>query len=129
MYVCMYVWRKVEKMKSKFDEFIMKVNVECFGYKNLLQDLKFMQSFVKIVVDVWWKEIFITVFSAFCYKSFFSPAILSNIYHYFNNSFNVLNNVIITKTFNVDFHYKFNKFGSFCFFYFSLLYIYIYIFI
>ena len=41
IYVCM--WRKVENTNNpNFDEFIMKVNVEGFGYNNLLQDFKFM---------------------------------------------------------------------------------------
>ena len=30
----------------------MKVDVECFGYNNLLQDFKFMKSFVKIAMGV-----------------------------------------------------------------------------
>ena len=36
----------------KFNEFIIKVNVECFGCNTLLQDFKFMKSVVKIVMDV-----------------------------------------------------------------------------
>ena len=41
--------------------------------------------------------------------TFFSPAILSNFHHYFNNSFHefkVLKIVIVTETFNIDFHSK-----------------------
>ena len=35
------VLRKVEKSNNpKFDEFIMKVDIECFIYNNLLQDVK-----------------------------------------------------------------------------------------
>ena len=40
------------KIIQKFDEFIMKVDFECFGYNNLLQDFKFMKRVVKIVMDV-----------------------------------------------------------------------------
>ena len=40
-----------KKNQSKFDEFIMKVDVECFGYNNLLQDF-FMKSVVKIAIDI-----------------------------------------------------------------------------
>ena len=36
----------------KFDEFIMKVDVERFGCNNLLQDFKFMKSVVKIVMNI-----------------------------------------------------------------------------
>ena len=58
-----------------------------------------------------------------CYESFFflythfSPAISSNIHHYFNNifhEFKVLKKVITTKTFNVNFHNSSN-FEIFCF--------------
>ena len=49
------VWRKVEKTDNlKFDEFIMKVDIEHFDYNNLLQDFKFMKNVVKIMMDVWW---------------------------------------------------------------------------
>ena len=34
-----------EQNNTKFDEFIMKVDVERFGYNNLLQDFKFMVGF------------------------------------------------------------------------------------
>ena len=37
--------KKVEKY-FKFDEFIMKVDVKHFGFHNLLQDFKFMKSFL-----------------------------------------------------------------------------------
>ena len=43
--------RKVEKQNPKFDEFILNVDVERFGYNNLLQDFEFMKS-VKIAMDV-----------------------------------------------------------------------------
>ena len=37
--------KKVEIAKSsKFDEFIMKVNVKHFGFNNHLQHIKFMKS-------------------------------------------------------------------------------------
>ena len=57
--------------------------------------------------------------------TFFSPVTYSNIYRYFNNTFHefkVLKLVIITETFNVDFHYKLIKFGLFGFLYFSTYY-------
>ena len=38
---------------DKFDEFIMKVDVEHFGCKNLLQDFKFMKIVVKVAMAVW----------------------------------------------------------------------------
>ena len=39
------VWRKVEKINNlKFNEFIMKVNIECVSCNNLLQDFKFMKN-------------------------------------------------------------------------------------
>ena len=44
-----------KQINPKFDEFIMKVDVEHFGYNNLLQDFKFMKS-VKITMDVWWNS-------------------------------------------------------------------------
>ena len=47
--------KKVEKKTQnnpKFDEFIMKVDVELFGYNNLLQEFKFMKNVVKIAMDV-----------------------------------------------------------------------------
>ena len=31
-----------------FDEFIMKIDVKCFGYNNFIQDIKFMKRAVKI---------------------------------------------------------------------------------
>ena len=40
-------WRKVEKTKSEFDKFIVKVDVKRFDFNNLLQDFKFMKSVVK----------------------------------------------------------------------------------
>ena len=49
--------KKSRKTKwSKFDEFIMQVDVERFGYYNLLQDFKFVKSVVKIAMDVSWKS-------------------------------------------------------------------------
>ena len=47
--------RKTKK-KFKFDEFIIEVDVQCFGNNNLLQDFKFMKSVVKIVIVVWWNS-------------------------------------------------------------------------
>ena len=41
---------KKSRKKSEFDEFIMKVEVECFGYN--LWDFKFMKNMVKIVIEV-----------------------------------------------------------------------------
>ena len=58
----------------------MKVNVKHFGYNNLLQD--FMKSVVKIAMNV-----------------------RNNSFH----EFKVMEKVIITETFNVDFLYKFIK--------------------
>ena len=44
--------KKIEKINNpKFDEFIMKIDIECFGCNNFLQDLKFMKN-VKIAMDV-----------------------------------------------------------------------------
>ena len=43
-------WKK--NNTPKFDEFIMKANIDHFGCNNLLQDFKFMEH-VKIVMDVW----------------------------------------------------------------------------
>ena len=48
------VWRKVEKQNNpKFNEFIMKVNIEQFSRNKLLQDFKFMKSVVKTAMEVW----------------------------------------------------------------------------
>ena len=53
--VCVCVWIKVEKRKNpKFYRFVMKVDVERFGCNNLLQDVKYMKSVVKIAMDIWW---------------------------------------------------------------------------
>ena len=49
-------WNKKQNT-PKFDEFIMKVNVECFGCNNLLQDFTFMKNVVKIAMDVWWNRL------------------------------------------------------------------------
>ena len=48
----------VEKNQNntKFDEFIMKINIEHFNYNNLFQDFKFMQSVVKTAMDIWWNS-------------------------------------------------------------------------
>ena len=46
-------------------------------------------------------------------QSFFSPVTSLNIYFYFNKTFHefkVLKKVIVTETFNVDFHNKFLNF-------------------
>ena len=52
------IWRNAEKTKQnpKFDEFIMKVDVECFGCNNFLQDFKFMKKVIKIVMDIRWNN-------------------------------------------------------------------------
>ena len=44
--------KKIRKKENDL-RFIMKVNVERFGYDNLLQDFKFMESVVRIAMDVW----------------------------------------------------------------------------
>ena len=36
----------------KFNEFIMKVDIEHFGYNNFLQNCDFMKGVVKIAMDV-----------------------------------------------------------------------------
>ena len=43
----------------KYDEFIMKVDIEGFGYNNLHQDFRFMKSVAKIAMDIWWNSYFI----------------------------------------------------------------------
>ena len=65
MYVCMEVNKEIKSASEKkskkktnnpkFDEFIMKVNVEYFGYHKL-QDFKLMKSVIEIVKDVWWNS-------------------------------------------------------------------------
>ena len=45
-----------EKNTLKFDEFIMKVDVERFGCNNLLRNFRFMKRVVEIVMDVWWNN-------------------------------------------------------------------------
>ena len=40
----------------KFDEFIMKVNVDHFISDILLRDFKFMKNVDKIPMDVWWNN-------------------------------------------------------------------------
>ena len=49
-----YVYKEMQKKQNnpKFDEFIVKVHVECFNYDNLLQDFKFMKIVCKIEMDV-----------------------------------------------------------------------------
>ena len=37
----------------KFDEFIMKVNIECFSRNNLLQRFELMKNVVKIVIYIY----------------------------------------------------------------------------
>ena len=37
---------KKNKKKSKFDEYIMKVDVKRFGFNKLLQDFEFVESIV-----------------------------------------------------------------------------------
>ena len=45
--------RKLKKQNNlKFDEFIMKVDVERSSYNDLLQDFKFMKNVVKIAMNV-----------------------------------------------------------------------------
>ena len=46
-----FKYESLKKTKFKLDELLMKVDVECFGYVNLLQDIKFMKSVVKIPKD------------------------------------------------------------------------------
>ena len=46
---------------SKFDESIMRVDVERFGNINFLQDFKFMKS-VKIAMDFWRNSIYIYIY-------------------------------------------------------------------
>ena len=67
--VCMCVCvKKLKKTNNpKFYEFMMKADVERYGYNNLLQDLKFMKSVVKI-----------------------APAVSSNVHRYVNNTFHEL---------------------------------------
>ena len=52
------VGTKVEKQNTpKFDEFIMKVDVKCFGCKNIFfRTLNFMENVVKIAKDVRWNN-------------------------------------------------------------------------
>ena len=45
---------KKSRKKSKFDQLIMKVDFQHFGYNNLPQDFKFMKSVVKIAMHVWY---------------------------------------------------------------------------
>ena len=48
IYIYIYIRRKVEKTNNtKFDESIMKVDVERFGCHKLLQDIKFMKILLK----------------------------------------------------------------------------------
>ena len=67
--------KKLKKQNNpKFDEFIMKVNTECFVSNNLLQGFKLMKH-VK------------TGEKKMCILPFFFPVISSNIHHKFNNIF------------------------------------------
>ena len=51
------VWRKLKKQNNpKFDQLIMKVDIEFFSYNNLLHDFKFMKNIVKILMDIWWNN-------------------------------------------------------------------------
>ena len=44
---------KLKKQSNpKFDEFIMKVDIERFGCNNFLQDFEFMKSIIKVVMDI-----------------------------------------------------------------------------
>ena len=90
IYIYIYIYMEVNKeikydsMKKsrktnnpKFDDFVMKVDVERFSYNNLLQDSKFMENVIEIAMDIWWnsmrkvsvykKERFLTVYSAFLF--------------------------------------------------------------
>ena len=60
------------------------------------------------------------------FPTLISPVISTNIHYYLNNTFHefkALKKVIKTKTYNIDFHNKFIKFGLFCFFYFLHKYV------
>ena len=53
IYIYIYIYEEILKKRSclKFDEFIMKVDVERFGCNNILQEFKFIKNVVKIVRD------------------------------------------------------------------------------
>ena len=84
IYIYIYIYierereREIEKTTNpKFNEFIMKVDVERFRCNNLLQDFRFMKKVIKTAMDVWWNnrrkeseykdERFITVYSVFLF--------------------------------------------------------------
>ena len=52
MYVCMNEEKLKEQNNPKFDEFMMKVDIERYDCNNLLRDFKFMKNVVKIAMDV-----------------------------------------------------------------------------
>ena len=58
IYIYIYIYKQSWKNKiiQKFEELIMKVNVEYFGCNNLLQNFEFMKNVFKIVMDVWWNN-------------------------------------------------------------------------
>ena len=53
MYIYFFIFEEKSKTQNnpKFDDFIMKVDIERFDCNNLLQDFKFMKN-VKIAMDV-----------------------------------------------------------------------------
>ena len=48
----MYEEKLKKQNNAKLNEYIMKVDVECFGYNNLLQDFKFRKNVAKITMDI-----------------------------------------------------------------------------
>ena len=54
LYIYIYIYEAQLKKENdpKFEEFIIKVEGERFGYNNLLQDFRFMKNVVKIAMDV-----------------------------------------------------------------------------
>ena len=58
IYIYLYIYKESCKKQNnpKFDESIMKVDIERFSYNNLLQDFKFMKNVVKIAMDIWWNN-------------------------------------------------------------------------
>ena len=99
----------------------MKVDVERFICKNLLQEFKFMKSFVKIAMDVWWnnwgKENVHTKKNSEQHIQRF---------HFFNILLCNWHVKIRNNSFNVDFHRRFSNLDNFVFSTFLRLYIYIY---
>ena len=56
VYIYIYIYIYKEKLKKqnnpKFDAFIIKVSIPCFGFNILLEDLKFMKTVVKVAMDI-----------------------------------------------------------------------------